>query len=321
MRRVQPVDSGAERRLRMLWALIGPFEGLVGTDALKAAVQRAEKSAPHSQDGPVQDRPAARPESMSVRPPRLSRTGHRVPPAPVRFASRHGAPRVRALAGRGRSSSPRHRSRGGTGANWFAPASGVRPAPPVSGRAAGRSGEPGRRATARRRRAWRHETGERAAGESDAEALFREGARLAPPPAPGEAGPPILLRVDRRFVEAKRPAGHAALAGRRTVEQDGMPSTERAPERRWRRRAHRRRRAAKANGRAQAEVEPVLIAEPQSDTLQGPIADLSGAHPESGGRPHRGLGDRVTHMRARIGGQRHESPAPGGLPGPGRRAR
>lgn len=59
--RVQPVDSGAERRLRILWALIGPFEGLVGTDALKAAVQRAENGAPHSQDGPVQDRPAARP--------------------------------------------------------------------------------------------------------------------------------------------------------------------------------------------------------------------------------------------------------------------
>jgi hypothetical protein len=59
--RVQPVDSGAQRRLRILWALIGPFEGLVGTDALKAAVQRAENDAPHSQDGPVQDRRAARP--------------------------------------------------------------------------------------------------------------------------------------------------------------------------------------------------------------------------------------------------------------------
>jgi hypothetical protein len=59
--RVQPVDSGAERRLRILWALIGPFEGLVGTDGLKAAVQRAESCAPRSQDGPVQDRPAGRP--------------------------------------------------------------------------------------------------------------------------------------------------------------------------------------------------------------------------------------------------------------------
>ena len=58
--RVQPVDSGAERRLRVLWALIGPFEGLVGPEALTAAVQRAENRAAHSQDGPVPDRPAAR---------------------------------------------------------------------------------------------------------------------------------------------------------------------------------------------------------------------------------------------------------------------
>ena len=46
--RVQPVDSGAGRRLRLLWALVGPFEDLVGTEALKAAVQRAENAAPHS---------------------------------------------------------------------------------------------------------------------------------------------------------------------------------------------------------------------------------------------------------------------------------
>jgi hypothetical protein len=46
--RVQPVDSGAGRRLRLLWALVGPFEGLVGTEGLKAAVQRAENAAPHS---------------------------------------------------------------------------------------------------------------------------------------------------------------------------------------------------------------------------------------------------------------------------------
>jgi hypothetical protein len=59
--RVQPVDSRAERRLRVLWALVGPFEGLVGTEALKAAVQRAENGARRSQDGPVRDRPAARP--------------------------------------------------------------------------------------------------------------------------------------------------------------------------------------------------------------------------------------------------------------------
>ena len=44
--RVQPVDSGAGRRVRLLWALVGPFEGLVGTEGLKAAVQRAENAAP-----------------------------------------------------------------------------------------------------------------------------------------------------------------------------------------------------------------------------------------------------------------------------------
>jgi len=59
--RVQPVDSRAERRLRVLWALVGPFDGLVGTEALKAAVRRAENGAPRSQGGPVRDPPAARP--------------------------------------------------------------------------------------------------------------------------------------------------------------------------------------------------------------------------------------------------------------------
>jgi hypothetical protein len=59
--RVQPVDSRALRRFRTLWALVGPFERLVGTEALKAAVRRAEAGAPRSQDGPVRDRPAARP--------------------------------------------------------------------------------------------------------------------------------------------------------------------------------------------------------------------------------------------------------------------
>jgi hypothetical protein len=59
--RVQPVDPRAHRRLRLLWALVGPFEGLVGTEALKAAVRRAENAAPRSEDGPVRDRPAARP--------------------------------------------------------------------------------------------------------------------------------------------------------------------------------------------------------------------------------------------------------------------
>ena len=59
--RVQPVDARAERRLRVLWALVGPFEGLVGTEALKAAVQLSENGGPRPQGDPVRGRPAARP--------------------------------------------------------------------------------------------------------------------------------------------------------------------------------------------------------------------------------------------------------------------
>jgi len=58
--RVRPVDSRADRRLRVLWALVGRFQGVVGTEALTAAVRRAENGAPRSQDGPVRDRPSAR---------------------------------------------------------------------------------------------------------------------------------------------------------------------------------------------------------------------------------------------------------------------
>jgi hypothetical protein len=40
--RVQPVDRAAALRLRMLWKAVGPFDRLVGTEALTAAVRRAE---------------------------------------------------------------------------------------------------------------------------------------------------------------------------------------------------------------------------------------------------------------------------------------
>ena len=59
--RVQAVDARAARRLRVLWALVGPFEGLVGTEALKAAVQLSENGGPGPQGDPVRGRPAARP--------------------------------------------------------------------------------------------------------------------------------------------------------------------------------------------------------------------------------------------------------------------
>jgi hypothetical protein len=42
--RVQPIDSGAARRLRALWAAVGPFERLIGSEALTAAVRRAEET-------------------------------------------------------------------------------------------------------------------------------------------------------------------------------------------------------------------------------------------------------------------------------------
>lgn len=41
--RVSPVDRGAALRLRTLWAAVGPFERLVGSEALSIAVRRAEE--------------------------------------------------------------------------------------------------------------------------------------------------------------------------------------------------------------------------------------------------------------------------------------
>ena len=40
--RVQPVDAGARLRLRAVWAVLGPFERLVGAEPLELAVRRAE---------------------------------------------------------------------------------------------------------------------------------------------------------------------------------------------------------------------------------------------------------------------------------------
>jgi hypothetical protein len=43
--RVEPVDPAARLRLRALWAVVGPFERLVGAEPLTVAVQRAEAAA------------------------------------------------------------------------------------------------------------------------------------------------------------------------------------------------------------------------------------------------------------------------------------
>jgi hypothetical protein len=43
--RVTPVDRAAAARLRLLWSVIGRFEGLIGGEALGVAVRRAEENA------------------------------------------------------------------------------------------------------------------------------------------------------------------------------------------------------------------------------------------------------------------------------------
>lgn len=43
--RVTPVDRRAHARLRVIWALLGRFERLIGAEALAAATKRAEDSA------------------------------------------------------------------------------------------------------------------------------------------------------------------------------------------------------------------------------------------------------------------------------------
>jgi hypothetical protein len=43
--RVQPVDLHARLRLKAVWAVVGPFERLVGAEPLALAVRRAERAA------------------------------------------------------------------------------------------------------------------------------------------------------------------------------------------------------------------------------------------------------------------------------------
>jgi hypothetical protein len=58
--RVQPVDRAAARRLRMLWRVVGPFERLVGTEALTTAMRQAERTRPGRAAPRARGRPAAR---------------------------------------------------------------------------------------------------------------------------------------------------------------------------------------------------------------------------------------------------------------------
>ena len=59
--RVQPVDRTAALRLRVLWKVVGPFDRLVGADALTAAVRRAEGSRAREAAPRARGRRAARP--------------------------------------------------------------------------------------------------------------------------------------------------------------------------------------------------------------------------------------------------------------------
>jgi hypothetical protein len=59
--RVQPVDRAAALRLRVLWRVVGPFERLVGAEALTAAVRRAEGNRAREAAPRARGRPGARP--------------------------------------------------------------------------------------------------------------------------------------------------------------------------------------------------------------------------------------------------------------------
>ena len=71
--RVQPVDRAAALRLRVLWRVVGPFDRLVGAEALTTAVRQAEEKRDR-RDGSPNSRPASgETASMSVCRPRSTR--------------------------------------------------------------------------------------------------------------------------------------------------------------------------------------------------------------------------------------------------------
>jgi hypothetical protein len=59
--RVQPVDRAAALRLRVLWKLVGPFDRLVGGEALTTAVRRAEENRASETVPRARGRPGATP--------------------------------------------------------------------------------------------------------------------------------------------------------------------------------------------------------------------------------------------------------------------
>ena len=59
--RVQPVDRAAALRLRALWKVVGPFDRLVGAEALTTAVRQAEEKRDRQTAPRARGRRAARP--------------------------------------------------------------------------------------------------------------------------------------------------------------------------------------------------------------------------------------------------------------------
>ncbi len=59
--RVQPVDRAAALRLRVLWRMVGPFDRLVGAEALTTAVRQAEEKRDRQTAPRARGRRAARP--------------------------------------------------------------------------------------------------------------------------------------------------------------------------------------------------------------------------------------------------------------------
>ena len=59
--RVQPVDRAAALRLRVLWRLVGPFERLVGAEALTTAVRQAEEKRARETAPLARDQPGSKP--------------------------------------------------------------------------------------------------------------------------------------------------------------------------------------------------------------------------------------------------------------------
>ena len=59
--RVEPVDRAAALRLRVLWKLVGPFDRLIGGEALTTAVRRAEENRVSETVPRARGRPGATP--------------------------------------------------------------------------------------------------------------------------------------------------------------------------------------------------------------------------------------------------------------------